>query len=787
MVYFYNGDFSKALEMYDRSIFLNYLIKNHVGLGNSYRCKGDIYLHNGNYLKALDMYEKALSSFEIFGEPRGFGSVYLQKGNIYLKSGGIPRARDMFKKALPFFEKAGDLLDQGNTNFFIGDTYLHTGKDKKALEMYEKAVPFFEKTGELRGQGTVYLRRGDIFLKKKKYSEALEMYEKAIPYFEKAGAIINQANAYRGIGDINFKNAEYSKALDMYEKAHMLDIKIGDLVSEASTLCRKARFFARQGKKKKTLSLYEKAIDNIEKIRGQTASSAMKMSFLKEAYEDYQEATVFLLENKYDKRGFVCVESLKARVFLDRLSEGLVPLEKGLKPGLKEKQDQLVGKLSFLSKEMYTTDLKEEKKLQQLKEQYRKTEDEFEELLIKIRLENPLYAAVRYPQPVSVRELQKNVLKKGEILLSYFISQEKTYVFLISKKRFKVVPLEVKAEKIKSHVNLFLRAIKENNTRDMKMYGQLLYRGLIKPIEAKLKGSRDIIIIPHGHLEKIPFDSFIIGEAKSDRPIFLLEKYRLKYVQSASILSILRKHYHRDRETKNFIAFGDPVYDYEKFKQSKVEPGSTPPPRALADEIKHVLRGRYDRAGGTWKRLFQSGEEIKAIARLFENKSQKCMVYLRDQATEDNAGSADMKDFDFIHFACHGLLNDDFQSLVLSQDIPGSQEDGYFTLNEIMNCDYNAKLVVLSACQTGSGKMERAEGVTGLTRAVMYAGAPAVIASLWHVDDPATKELMVTFYRNMLEKNLNKAEALRQAKLEMIKNKKYRSPLLWSAFIMYGE
>ena len=133
-------------------------------------------------------------------------------------------------------------------------------------------------------------------------------------------------------------------------------------------------------------------------------------------------------------------------------------------------------------------------------------------------------------------------------------------------------------------------------------------------------------------------------------------------------------------------------------------------------------------------------------------------------------------------------MSSTFQSLVLSQLPPEkSKEDGYFTLNELMNCDYNAKLVVLSACQTGSGKMYKGEGVMGLTRAVMYAGTPAVIASLWKVDDIATKELMINFYRNLLEKNLDKTEALRQAKLELLKNKKYHSPLFWSAFVMYGE
>lgn len=187
-------------------------------------------------------------------------------------------------------------------------------------------------------------------------------------------------------------------------------------------------------------------------------------------------------------------------------------------------------------------------------------------------------------------------------------------------------------------------------------------------------------------------------------------------------------------------------------------------------------------------RLPHSGEEIKTIARLFEKESLKSVAHLREQAAEEQAKAANMKDFDYIHFSCHGLLSDDFQSLVLSKlPLDKSKEDDYFTLNEVMNCDYHAKLVVLTACETGSGKMYKGEGVTGLTRAVMYAGTPAVVASLWKVDDTATKELMINFYKNMLEKNLDKTEALRQAKLDMIKNKKYTSPLYWSAFVMYGE
>jgi CHAT domain-containing protein len=508
-----------------------------------------------------------------------------------------------------------------------------------------------------------------------------------------------------------------------------------------------------------------------------------------------------MLNNKFYDKSFKYSESMKSRVFLDHMAEVLVRLEKGLKSELREERDKLVGKLSAITRQMQETGGNKEKKLQQLKEEYRRVESQFDDLLIKIQLEN-------YPQPLSVRDLQTDILKKGETLLSYFISPEKAYSFIVSRENFKVTLLPINEKEINSYVERFLHSIKENNTNDMNRFGSLLYEKLIKPLEKHLKKNRGIIIVPAGKLETIPFGSLIIEKEKSGQPIFLLEKYRLKYVQSASLLSILRKYYTRESTSNCFIGFGDPVYDYEYFKQGKPEQSnmkifstestevtenspltySPHSPNSPGDEIKEIHRDRYARAGGIMDRLPHSGEEIKTIARIFEKESLKSVAYLREQSTEENAKAPNMKDFDYIHLSCHGLLNDDFQSLVLSQlPLEKSKEDGYFTLNEIMNRDYNAKLVVLSACQTGSGKMYKGEGVTGLTRAVMYAGTPAVIASLWKVDDIATKELMIRFYKNMLEKNLDKVEALRQAKLELLKSPKYSSPLFWSAFVLYGE
>jgi CHAT domain-containing protein len=605
------------------------------------------------------------------------------------------------------------------------------------------------------------------------------MFDKSLSFYKKIGVVIGQGAAYLGKGDIFLFNGDNSKAIEMYDKALLCFKKSGSIGHESIFFYRKAQALAKQGKKKEAMALFEKSISNLEKVRMQTSFSQAKQAFMEKFYYKYENTVVFMLENNYYERGYKYAESIQARVFLDRLAEGLERLNKGIPLDFKQKRDNLVSKLSFLGKEMSKASGYDDKtKLKELKDQHSEVKNELDDLLIKISLNNPLYASVRYPEPASVKYLQQEVLKNEELLLRYFISREKIYVFLISKEDFEVVTLKDAAPDVKKMVEQYLISVEENNNPHMKEYAGELYKKLFRPLETSIKNRRNIIIVPGGELAKIPFETFVIDVNTSKQPVYLLEKYRVKYIRSASVLSILRKHYQRKSTSKRFIGFGDPVYDYDNFKNGKPEKGSFTLARGKNNEISQIHRGRYQREGGALNRLESSGLEVNAIAGLFKKQDQEPIVYERERATEEKAKSPDLKEFDYIHFSCHGVLGDDFQGLVLSQ-IPGAPEDGYLTLNEIMNCDYHAKLVVLSACQTGKGKMERAEGVIGLTRAVMYAGTPAVVASPWNVEENATKELMVKFYKYMLEEKLDKDEALRKAKLS--------SPFYWGAFVMYGE
>jgi CHAT domain-containing protein len=161
------------------------------------------------------------------------------------------------------------------------------------------------------------------------------------------------------------------------------------------------------------------------------------------------------------------------------------------------------------------------------------------------------------------------------------------------------------------------------------------------------------------------------------------------------------------------------------------------------------------------------------------------------RASRATATSPELAQYRIVHFATHALVNNEHAELsgiVLSLvDEEGSPQDGFLRLHDLYNLNLPADLVVLSACQTALGKEIKGEGLVGLTRGFMYAGAARVMASLWKVDDAATAELMKRFYEKMLKHRMRPAAALRAAQLEMWRNRPWQAPYYWAAFVLQGE
>jgi len=418
-----------------------------------------------------------------------------------------------------------------------------------------------------------------------------------------------------------------------------------------------------------------------------------------------------------------------------------------------------------------------------------------------IRLNNPLYASVQYPAIVTAGELRQGVLRPGEVLVEYFLGRENCWAFVATPKSFAAVPLQVTQAQLEDAARDFLAAVERR--QDPATAGRRLAQMVWQPLEKKLPIGHTLWVVPDGLLARVPFEALPVSE-KRGASVYLLETWGVRYIQSATVLAFLRAHGGKRSPAADFTGFGDPVYDYDAFRSENPEQGGLAR-RSGESALEELRRGRWERAGVPLERLPATGREVAAIDSFFAGAGRGHRKLLRLEASEEAVKDPRLKMSGYIHFACHGLLGDDYQSLALSR-VPNSAEDGFLDAGEIMNLDWNARLVVLSACETGKGKLELGEGVTGLTRAVMYAGSPAVAASLWSVSDEGTAELMTRFYQRLVRERQDPAGALRSAKLELLRGgpasdtmarnrdaasagtqNPFAHPYFWAAFVIYGE
>lgn len=541
---------------------------------------GQYHLLTGGAAKAIPLLDQALSVSRGLDDLSGQGDALEGRASVLARTAEPAKARADYEEALALYEKAGNVAGQARVQRSLGDLCFKTGD--QALAAYEEAVPLLEKAALMGSLGGIYSSIGIVHQLTGDFPTALAMFERALPLYEQVNSRLGRGNVCLGLGDLDLRRGDPARALACYQQALACFRQCEDPQAQATALAGAAKAQAQAGRNEPALANYEEALGLLEQIRRRTGLEELKLSFMELVLEHYESAAAFMLEKGFGENAFRTAERMKARLFLDRLAEGLVDLEKGVDPESRKTRDDLEARLGALRKQ-----------LQDL-------------------------ASARLTEEERAQRAERGVAVTGGGLAG--------------------------------------------------------------------------------------------GQAR---------------------------------------------------------------------------RG-MEQAGLTLARLPETGEEVKAIGALFDRRQKGAALFLRLEASEEHAKEADLSGYGYLHFAAHGLLDDDYQAIALSQ-APGVGEDGFLTLSEIMNLHWDARVVVLSACETGLGKVRRGEGVTGLTRAVMYAGSPAAVVSLWSVSDKGTKELMTRFYGAMVGKRLAPADALRQAKLEMAASERWRSPYYWAAFVLYGE
>jgi CHAT domain-containing protein len=326
-----------------------------------------------------------------------------------------------------------------------------------------------------------------------------------------------------------------------------------------------------------------------------------------------------------------------------------------------------------------------------------------------------------------------------------------------------------------------------------------LYKVAVEPAAALIAGKR-VMVVADGALNYVPFEAITTSTGGADYAslAYLVKTNEFSYAPSASVIAVIRQQAAKP-SGRDVLLVADPVFtDADPRAQMGAVPiDASAATRGLGlasalSDISTEGKPAGDSGGAAPQiaRLKGTRTEADQIAQLSRASGRQADVWLDFNASETNVETRDVKKYRVVHFATHGLLNAEhpqFSGLILS--LVGNQNaDGFLRTDEIFNLKLGSPLVMLSACETGLGKEKRGEGVIGLMRAFMYAGAPTVGVSLWSVADRSTAELMSDFYRNLLAKDgVSPSTAMRAAQQKMIGGKKYSAPFYWAPFVLVGE
>jgi len=804
LCYYNFGNYSKALDYSKKAFKIANKIGHKWGQEKYSNTMGLALWNLGKFTQALDCFEKSLTIArdieDKFGESYCLGNI----ANIFHELGDDSKALEFYNKALKVAQDTNNKIEESRHLANIGVTYHVLGDFKSAIEYYNRALEIVRKNKNPNLEVNYLGNMGNLYYDMEKYDTAAKFLNQSLNLAREIKYKTGEGNQLLKLGDLNYLLKDYETSFNYYQQA----FKIGDRIKGSRLLWLSNTGMAsaceKQKQYQKSLNFYQAAINELEKVRSVLSTEDFKVGFLERKIDVY-EKTIQLLEKLheqqplkgYDRQSFQFAEKAKARAFLDLLAEARADVSKGVDQKFKQQERNVLGEISHIQTNLRDSNLIE-REWERLTSELKQVEEKQEALKREIRRSNVKYANLVYPEPYDLDQVQEKIVNKNTALLEFFLGEESSYVWVITREK-SLLHFLPKRSDIEKDVEKYLKTISKpvsltNPLSKHHALGFKLYNKLLAPFADSFKNKSNLIFIPDGILFYLPFETLIIKKVENNEQAFyLLKDFTISTAPSSSVLCYLQEGREKARQKKmQLLAFGDPhfvsVQEIAAARWEKLVDEDSLTLDKKMSETEITVRGLYQQRGFQFKRLPFSGTEVKEIGDLFPAK--KKVIYLGEKAKEEIVKREPLETFKYIHFATHGIIEQKVPSrsgIVLTLN-ENSSEDGFLQVNEIFNLKLDADLVVLSACKTGLGKLRKGEGIVGLTRAFMYAGTPSVIVSLWNINDRSTASFMKNFYEQLI-KGKDKAEALQQAKLQMLQSERklYHHPFFWAPFVLIGN
>lgn len=767
-------DRPKALEYFNQALRLRESIGDTSGEAYSLGHISGIYNALGESQKALDYLNLALVKSRAAGDRARETWVLAITGGMHNQLGDGARALEYLNQALPLYKALGDSGNEGLTLINIGSAYINLKDWTKALEYFNLALPVVKTTDDRRfTEGMVLTNIGRVKNALGNSQEALQYLNEALSIHRSLNSRIWEAHTLTDLGVAYDSLGQPEKALEYFNQALTLTRAIAHHNGQAGNLLRIARIERNRGNLSEARQRIEMALEINESLRTRVVNQDSRTSFSAFRREYYEFYVDLLMRMGEDAEALQANERARARGLLETLIESRADIRQGVDAQLLERERALQQQIN--DEELRRVRLQKgeesEKRVNQLLADYNTVQAE-------IRVRSPRYAALTRPVPLTLRDIQQQVLDDRTMLLEYALGVEKSYLWVVTKSELKSfeLPKRVVIEAAARRVyDLLLVSNKTQARRPAELALAELGRMVLGPAASLLKKER-LVIVADGALEYVPFTALSIDSAYEP----LIAQHEVISLPSASVLDALRRE-NRQRAPEALAVLADAVFqsDDSRFKAHA----------SSGANQSDLMRSAAEAGLVNFPRLPFSRREAEAIvAKAGEPRSLKALDFTASRETVFNTK---LDQYRIIHFATHALLNSQHPALsgiVLSlYDEQGRPIDGFVRAHEIYNLKLNADLVVLSACRTALGSEIKGEGLVGLTRGFMYAGTPSVVASLWDVRDEATSELMSRFYEKMFKDRMKPAAALRAAQVSMWKERRWSTPYYWAGFILQGE
>lgn len=854
--YFELLEFDNALHHYDRSIQYAKQINDSSWLARSLTGKGNVKNRLAEFEEALalkirarsyaehDPITKAYVDLQIYATYRWMGNTvsglpYLfesyklyKKTNYYSWIGQCLYLlasyyidEDDYTHGLAYLNEGLKLATRTNNqsllatlNDEMADLYFKFREYDHAVTLYLKSYKYYQQTGQLLKIDETRLGLARAYTKLKNFEEAEQLLTASYQFHKKQNNALQMANTLRDLASLEADRNRYTKARDYINEAlsytdssslSMIPIwgyprllsypdsivlpheklQIGRKFYTISKNFSTNSFlnatinFARLFEKTNPDSAFfyaEKALHHIDNWRKDNGSNFVKTRFLTDYVDFYYEVGSWNYQYFQDKeRAFQLFEEAKSHTLFDQLVES--NFSKLLTPEHPRsiKVLEIQKTIDRLTRQLETTS--DQAKRELLKAQLIEAELNYENEVALLKQESPDWQDLPYPEAATLKKAQA-LLDDKTVLLSYALLHDRLFIFVVTQNEDELIELPPTPDfedRIVRYIDDYRMAITSSATFDELAQQSIpLLEALIKPVQSYLEQYKQLVIIPDGAISLLPFEALRMNDQ------FLVENYTIKYLPSVSIYQQIHNP-HRNTSKQLFAVAGS---GFE-----------------LGGDLFEIS------AQNEYPTLPYALAEIDTVAHHFET----AVILRNEHVTEANVKQQNLEDFRYLHFATHGDINEfspNQSGLILSKKINIESlfgEDGFLNASEISHLKLNADMVVLSACNTGTGKVINGEGVMGLQRSFLVAGASSVLTSLWGIYDRSTPLFMGRFYHYLNEYEREefdminrikvwanwytpdlidyKTRALRDAKLFMLKHPYYNHPVYWAPFVLTGK